>query len=109
MRPLLLVLLLALPAWAGIEKTNNSGELNKTYTQVVVKEASGDKPEIAQDARAKVFGKKVWVYLPEAEEPLATRAVLFYDWGYQLEITVYEPEEGKRYILVCPDKKEQKF
>lgn len=104
---LLLLLLLALPASAGIEKTNRNGELNKTYTDVVVKEAAGDKPEIAQDARAKVHGEKVWIYLPEAEKPMATRAVLFYDWGYQLEITVYEPEEGKRYILVCPDKKQQ--
>ncbi|MBI3924032.1 MAG: hypothetical protein HY319_00675 [Armatimonadetes bacterium] len=100
----LLVLFVAHAAWAGKEVNNDEGIYDRFYGNVVVKDAGGDKAEVAQGAKAKVEGETVWVYLPEAEKPFKTRAVIFYDWGYQLEITVYDSETEKRYILLCPRK-----
>lgn len=99
---LLAVFLLTTYAWAGREVYNEDGELDKTYRGVTVKQAGGDKLELTQDGRLKVEGKYAWLYMPDAEKPVKTRILIFYDWGYRLEITVYNPETGERLLCLCP-------
>ncbi len=95
------------PVTAGREVTNREGRLNRTYHRVLVKEAGDDKATIAENAKATVKGKTVWLYLPGEDKPRKTRALLFYDWGYQLEITVYDNKHSKRLICICPLQKEE--